>query len=388
MSRGMALFVGLSFAMDCVIALARGALPWLVQGHGYGAREVGVVMGVGSLAYFLTTPLAGHWSERTDRRRFAVVGALLAATAWPAAPYCRTLPEMAAVSALAGVGSGLFWPPLLAWLPDAAGPNLRRVLAVFNLAWSAGATLGAGLYGPIYLWSPLLLYSSVAALLLLVAIGVLLLPKAGGRTHEGAATVPTAPHVEVTAPLAACWAANFIGWLAEAMLSDLFPTLAASMGRDPVLASTLLAISLGARMTAFVLVARLTHVGWRIPLGAALLAAAGAGLVGLSSTYTLFALGFAMVGVSTALGYHASISASLQAPRRGTATGLHETVLGVARFSAPTGGGYLSSWTRDALGAASLRVPYAAVATASLLLAAAMVPSAARRRRACPRGAE
>src|SRR5439155_1193817 len=92
------------------------------------------------LAYFLTAPWSGHLSDRRDRRLAPFVGCLFMAVSAALALRAHGLASLLVVVVVSGVGSALFWPPLMGWLPEQAGAQLPRALAADLFPTLAKAT--------------------------------------------------------------------------------------------------------------------------------------------------------------------------------------------------------------------------------------------------------
>ncbi|MEW6420373.1 MAG: MFS transporter [Deinococcota bacterium] len=125
-----------------------GLLPIVLTARHLPLAEVALVTGIYPLVWALSQALFGPLSDRLGRRGLAVSGVLLQGGAlWLLAqPAQGGLTKVAAV--LLGLGTGMAYPTLLAWVADASGPTWQATaLGVYRFwrdAGYAGGALGAG----------------------------------------------------------------------------------------------------------------------------------------------------------------------------------------------------------------------------------------------------
>lgn len=153
-----------------VFALLEPLLPLdLVARHGSSPAQVGLVFGVGLLAFFVTAPLAGRWSDRHGRRLPFLVGGALALTM----PLTAVGSPLVVGLAFAGVGAALAimaapCGPLLTRAVDDAGMAGMYGLsaAVLTIIFAAGYSIGPLAGAAASAVAPFWAITSVAALLL------------------------------------------------------------------------------------------------------------------------------------------------------------------------------------------------------------------------------
>jgi MFS family permease len=129
-----------------VFALLEPLLPLdLVARHDSSPAQVGFVFGAGLLAFFLTAPLAGRWSDRHGRRPPFLVGGALALTM----PLTAVGSPLVVALAFATVGAALAimaspCGPLLTGAVDDAGMAGMYGLsaAVLTIIFAAGYSIG------------------------------------------------------------------------------------------------------------------------------------------------------------------------------------------------------------------------------------------------------
>lgn len=104
----------------------------------------GVALAVFAAGNALMTMWAGRISDRYGRRPPILIGLAVAAASTAVFGVIPSLPVFLVVSAVAGLGSGLMYPPTNAAVADVVGNRARggSVLAGFQMASDIGAILG------------------------------------------------------------------------------------------------------------------------------------------------------------------------------------------------------------------------------------------------------
>jgi MFS family permease len=135
-----------------VLALVEPLLPLdLADRLDLSSLGIGLVFGVGEIAYFALVPLAGRWSDRHGRRAPLLLGGVLIAAGLP---FLAVGPAVVVAAAFVVVGAGmaaLGTPsgPLMVEAVEDAGMAGRHSLSaatlsvVFALGYAAGPLLGA-----------------------------------------------------------------------------------------------------------------------------------------------------------------------------------------------------------------------------------------------------
>ncbi len=361
-----------AFFMDAGFFLVLAAIPYRVLALGGGPVALGLAPAVSSLTYIVATRLAGRWSDSSGRFGMILWGTIAYAAFALLAGGVARLPLLLLAMPLLGIGNALYWPTVQAAVGDLAGPGgLAREIGRFNVAWSAGKTVG-------YLAGGLLLAAAGfrAAFLTgagLVALAFVALLGAGSpeRTGEGpAGAVPSgSPVPERTrrAFLRMGWWANFAAYGAGGVLGHQLPKWFDAVGwRETRFGLFLAAVFLG-QTVAFALLAgrvRFTYSVRRLLLPQAAAAVALAALP-LAGGYGLLLAGAPLLGATFGVCYAASIFYSLDTVRgKGRNAGIHESLVGAGNFAVPLLGGATVRWT------GSLAAPYL---VAALVMAAALL---------------
>lgn len=121
-----------------------------VHAHSLGANhsEIGVIVSAFSAAQLLTQIPMGRLSDRIHRVYLVVTGFAVIAIAATLYNFATLPGEFFVLQALAGIGSGCLWPPLMAMLTDHTDPGERgRAMGMFNTVFFLGVGIGPLLGG-------------------------------------------------------------------------------------------------------------------------------------------------------------------------------------------------------------------------------------------------
>ena len=129
-----------------------------VHAHSLGASNsaIGVIVSAFAGAQLLTQIPMGRLSDRFGRIFFIVTGFAIIALAATLYNFATDPKQFIVLQAIAGVGSGCLWPPLMALLTDQVNPAERgRMMGTFNTVFFLGVGMGpliggliAGAFGP------------------------------------------------------------------------------------------------------------------------------------------------------------------------------------------------------------------------------------------------
>jgi len=345
-----------AFLMDASLGIVGFAVPLVAIDLGAQALQLGLV-GAGAFVYAVSCIVAGPASDRMGRRASTALGALTASVVCLSMVRVQSIGWLLGLVCASSFGVGLFWPAVQAWLSEEGDPGeLPHAIGVFNMAWSAGLTVGpllsawlrqVGLRAPFY---------AAAAGYLSVAMLVCALRRPdGGGQQEQVAQAPIPPGT-ARRLLYVAWTCNFASWFMSNAVKTLFPKLA----KDMLLSETTLSwliFSIGlAQLAAFAAIWRGRWWHYRLwpILAFQALGAAGMALVLVGQATPVLALGMLMAGAMTGMTYYASLFYSLRVPGggRGLRTGVHEAFVGAGILLGPLAGGLAAHLT------GSLRAPY------------------------------
>jgi hypothetical protein len=157
---------------------------YLVDGLGYAAALVGVVLGVRTLAQQGLFLVGGTAADRLGCRPVIVLGCALRVLAFGLFAVVTSPVGIVAAAVLTGFAGALFNPAVRAYLSREAGEERAGAFAVFNTAADAGAFVGP-LLGAMLLAVDFRLVAAVACVtfLLLTVAQALVLPPHPVETH-------------------------------------------------------------------------------------------------------------------------------------------------------------------------------------------------------------
>lgn len=147
------------YALAFLATLGYGIMiPTLsVHAHALGADHaaIGVIISAFAAAQLLTQIPMGRLSDRIGRVALMITGFGLMALAATLFHFATSPVQFVALQALAGMGAGCLWPPLMAMLTDNVDPAARGTLmGIFNTVFFLGVGIGplvggviAGAYG-------------------------------------------------------------------------------------------------------------------------------------------------------------------------------------------------------------------------------------------------
>lgn len=361
-----ALFESCGTAVNVVLAL------WLDARFHADATHIGLILCLPSAVYVSATVPMGTLGDRFGRRRLACLGAAVTGLATIALALAPSTAAMILPQLGRGLGAAMFWPALVGWLSHGVGAaRLSRRLAVYNLGWSSGSTVGPFFAGLIYQHLGAVHAVLAYGLAMLLTAGwVLSLPglRDGGPVADDDRLEPSSPALRRRAWLAS-WAAVFVIGSARAQ----FPQYATgSLHFSPTLIGQLIGLLALAQTLVFLDLGLLHPKLGRGPLlrpaqalvigGLALLAVGGsAGAV----------IGLICIGMNSGVGFvTAQYHSVCGRDDPSTQGGIHEAVVGLGYVLGPV----VTGFAADRLGAPAIWWTGALVVVLTAALPAATRP--------------
>jgi MFS family permease len=121
-----------------------GLLPLLLATRGLAIRDIGVVVGLYPLVWATSQLVFGPLSDRIGRRGLIVSGLAVQGAGVSLFALATSYPVLLLAAGLAGVGTGMVYPTLLAFVSDVAPPERRAsALGVYRLWRDLGYAVGA-----------------------------------------------------------------------------------------------------------------------------------------------------------------------------------------------------------------------------------------------------
>lgn len=132
------------FATNLKEGLVWGLLPLLLASRGASLPEIGAVSALSALAWAIVQLVAGPLSDVVGRRALIVTGFLVQAGGLVLLASSATIPAALAAGVVTGIGTGLVYPTLIAYVSDAALPRERATsLGVYRFVRDLGYVGGA-----------------------------------------------------------------------------------------------------------------------------------------------------------------------------------------------------------------------------------------------------
>lgn len=394
-----------SALMDLSVSAATFAVGRRAAELGANALQLGLLGSVWLGVYSVCTPYAGRFSDRVGRRPLAMIGSLIAALATLACAWMTDVGILLALTSVMGVGVGIYWPPIIAWVGGAlTGRALAARMARFSIAWNVGMLAGYGLSGRLFEIGPRLAFFLAAGGMFLIATMLLVAAQeesgtrrnrspqgdhgerpVEGRRRSGERLLPqTSPDERAQENLPrippgrgfrkTAWLSNFSMLFAVGGTLALFPQLATTSGIRAEMHGFVLLLH---RLAALGVVLILPHLHfWQTRLWplwiAQAICAVGVAAIGLGSGTLWFCLALMLCGAMLGYNYQASILFTFEEmAEKGKGSGIHEAMLGLGSFFGPILAGWVGQqWN------SSMRTPYwfcAAVLTGFIVVEMALV---------------
>jgi MFS family permease len=340
-------FLAAAFIMDLCVVTVRTTVPLQAESMSASPFAVGMIATTMSIVYTAMALFFGRLSDRIGRTPivlssflFYALGALLLSKA-------SALWQLFALMGLIGLGMGMFWPIIEAWIADSEGPDHSRSISTFCLAWSGGAMIGPVAAG-FLLGEELAFGRTLGAVVLFTAISFLVLVLTKSRERERQAELRSFPDEE---PVPA-WIfisgllALLACWMIQSTSYTFFPLIASSRGIRPESMGLILFAMGGSRTLVFLLLFRYRARGRSLGMIRAALVLACIGCLLFlfvdaewAFAPALFTFGLA-IGIVYILGLRLAVTGS---QGRGSRTGLFEAVIGIGALASPLGSGVLAN---------------------------------------------
>lgn len=350
-----------AFVNDLAVAcVALGIQQYAIH---MGAQPLmsGLLGMLGSVSYTVGCLMAGSISDAWGRKRPTIVACLVCSTVWLVMLAAKSPYHLLALVPVSGFSLSLLWPPMQAWLSEFAGGSrvrLNRIMAFFNVSWTAGIMLGPLAAGFIWGWHWWMSFVLPAA----ATYGMVYF-LARTPSHDKVDLPPLEQHgmnpQRAQLYLYMAWIGNFASWFMRGTVIALFPQLSAHLHFSSGLLGTLIFVLSAAQFLMFVITLR-DH-GWQYNLRtlffAQIVGTAGMILAAYANQVAVFAVAFTAAGLCSGVTYAGSLFYALDGVEedRGKRSGLHEAVLGSGQVIGPLVGGVLGQ-------VVGLHAPYAAAA--------------------------
>ena len=337
------------------------AVPLMAISLGASSLSLGILGSSTSLSFIALCFFFARLSERWHRKNLLVLGSLVYVAVPLLLSFSSQIYHLYLAKLLMGIAGAMFWPTLEAWIAEKKSKRtLIRKMALFNISWGIGATVGP-LIGGILFGISLKLPFYFA---FLISISLLLLlfyktPKTGSATKskppKGKTVLSEGPSPgKFSLYTRISWMANFVLCFCTGMVLYIFPKLGTQLQISPSFLGFLIFILSLSRVITFYGLGRAHQWHYRIlPLALfQLMAAVGLVMISTVSSFPLFILAFAFLGMGQGMTSSSSLFYSVSVTyQKGPSAGIHETILMSGFLLGPLVGGAVAQGF-------SLRGPY------------------------------
>ncbi|MCK4850388.1 MAG: MFS transporter [Phycisphaerae bacterium] len=293
--------------------------------------HLGLIGASGSLVYFLGCRYVARLGDYLQGFRMPALGIVISLGGLVLLIVNRSVWWMYLLWPMLLGSWSLIFPSTTGWLRyGRSGKALRTTLFLFCIAWMSGITFGTFLGSRLYALDGL---NMGVRHVYLACIGIYvvclaLLWVSGRKSRTKQTPIEHEQQQETDADLAKAfmrigWLGNILLMLCGAVLFNLFNKLATDLGITPLAHGWLVVVfRLASLITAGVMIMVLFwHHRWWSFLLAQGLAVAGLALVGMTSDYWLFMVGFVLCGIMMGHNYYAGLYYSLSSVSSSDAVG-------------------------------------------------------------------
>ncbi len=336
------------------------AAPLMAISLGASSLSLGILGSSLSVSYISLCFFFAKLSERWHRKNLLLLGSLAYVATSLLFSFSSQIYHLYLARLLMGIAGAMFWPILQAWIADKESKRtLVRRMALFNVSWGTGATVGpliGGILCGISLKLPFYFAFLVSVLVFFVVFYKT--PKASlsskSKTFTGKTFFSEDPPDNSSLYIKISRIASFILCFCTAMVFYIFPKLGTQLQMSPSFLGFLMFVLSLFRVLTFYGLGRVQQWHYRIfPLALfQLMAAVGLIMISLVSSFPLFILAFAFLGASQGMTFSSSLFYSVNVTsQKGPSVGMHETVIMSGFFLGPLIGGAIAQES-------SLRAPY------------------------------
>lgn len=319
-------------SLSCAVVFL--ALPLLAIER-FGALNFGLgLLGAACAGVYIgTSLLSGRISERLSIRVQLSVSTFILGVTFCTLFYAPSFALLVLLNVINGIAMGLMWAPLEAVVSRLSRPGrVRANMGWYNLAWSAGMTVGFFLFALVETWA----FHFGAALVILTGLMFLFLRAPNAKAaplevacSDGQRSIDGRRRLF----LLASWSSVFAAYVGIGAARQLFPKLATDLEIAPAMIGYIYGVGLAAQTVAMAVMGRFG--GWHykkitIYLGDLGLVVAGL-LIALGHEPIVLSAGHVVLGVAISVLYSSSLYYSMENPADAHRnTSVHEGIIGVS----------------------------------------------------------
>ena len=304
---------------------------YLTQWFAANPLQIGII---GFLSSFMYTLISFALIKLRSARKFPLfiyVPIGIGITYFLLPFYTSILPFIPTFALMGAFYAGL-WPSMQYCLQISGKDEISVVF--YNLSWSGGVIIGALFGGNLYEINSVLPYFTAAGLVFLAA-ALLLCQKSifTSQYHKNVSREQIRETPKTSTEITKVRILNFLNFLTMGAILFLFPRLSLDIGYTPAIIGKLIAVTFITRFLVFILLKKI-RIGKvsSVFLASCIAISICCILIALGKTPKVHAISMVILGISTALTYHMSITRHI---KEGYLPEIHEGFIGAGLFMGP-----------------------------------------------------
>ncbi len=342
-----------AFLMQMLTGIVGIAVPIYAAELGASPLLLGFIGATGGFIYSFMPLASGILSDRFKRKTFVFTSTLLYGLSCFLYSIVEDPYMLIPVKALEWVSVALFWPSVEALLTEASEVDVEETLRRFNLSWGSativGPMIGGSLISVLGIKTPFTVSSAISLMLAFLAITMVEERLKSKLVGERETPASTGNHsVSIVGAVVEILLFSSIG----GVIFNLFPAYAVGLGIPAYSVGLIMLINGLFRLIAFLETYKIEAKFSRrfMFLTGSLIMAFASALTAIGSTALTFAISFASFGFGAGMLYASSIATLLKdwGSKKGYASGLFESLIGVGYFLGSLTGGFVSEYAPNA----------------------------------------
>ncbi|MBS7610747.1 MFS transporter [Candidatus Bathyarchaeota archaeon] len=342
-----------AFLMQMLTGVVGITVPIYAAELGASPILLGFIGATGGLIYSFMPLVSGILSDRFRRKTFVFTSTFLYGLSCIFYSMVENPYMFIPIKALEWVSVAVFWPSVEALLTETSEVNIEEILRRFNLSWGSatiiGPMIGGSLISTIGIKTPFAVSSVISIALAFLAI-MMIKEQLGSKPvkEREISTSSGNRSVSIVGAVIEILLFSTIG----GVIFNIFPAYAVGLGIPAYTVGLIMLINGLFRLIAFLETYKIEAKFGRyfMFLTGSLIMALASALTAIGSTALVFAISFAFFGFGAGVLYASSIATLLKdwGSKKGYASGLFESLIGVGYFLGSLTGGFVSEYAPNA----------------------------------------
>ncbi len=342
-----------AFLMQMLTGVVGITVPIYAAELGTSPMLLGFIGATGGLIYSFMPIVSGILSDRFGRKTFVFTSTFLYGLSCIFYSMVENPYMFIPIKALEWVSVALFWPSVEVLLTETSEVNVEETLRRFNLSWGSatiiGPMIGGLLISTIGIKTPFAVSSAISITLALLAVRIVKEQLRGKPVEKREISTSSGNRsVSIVGAVVAVLLFSTIGGI----IFNIFPAYAVGLGIPAYTVGLIMLINGLFRLIAFLETYKIEAKFGRyfMFLTGSLIMALASALTAIGSTALVFSISFAFFGFGSGVLYASSIATLLKdwGSRKGCASGLFESLIGVGYFLGSLIGGFVSEYAPHA----------------------------------------